>query len=137
MTAPWSYYDGRGWSADPASAVSIEHIYTLLHLSVTKVAGAYMFIASPSPVDNQVDAAFGCSPIGPFSAMHTIYSTPESTHYPVADGVITYGAHAHPELSSNPNTLVVSYDVNPKAAQGINSPDASIYRPRFIDVHVG
>ena len=51
--------------------------------------------------------------------------------------MITYGAHAHPELSSNPNTLVVSYDVNPKAAQGINSPDAWIYRPRFIDVHVG
>ena len=137
LSTSWSFYDGQGWTSDANAVAPIEHIETLLHLSVTKVAGSYVFVASPTPAPDTIEAAFGCSPVGPFGPSQTIYTTPEVTRYPVADGVITYGAHAHPELDPDANTLLVSYDVNPKAAQGIASPDASIYRPRFIDVHVG
>ena len=50
------------------------------------------------------------------------------------DGVVTYGAFAHPELSPSPNTLVVSYDVSPLGPAAGTITDASIYRPRFLDV---
>ena len=56
----------RTWlDADPASAVSIEHIYTLLHLQRDQGGWRLHVHRQPLPVDNQVDAAFGCSPIGP------------------------------------------------------------------------
>ena len=57
--------------------------------------------------------------------------------FPPSYGVVTYGARAHPELSTAPNTLVVSYDVNFAATHGLENPDSSVYRPRFIDVTVG
>jgi hypothetical protein len=79
-------------------------------------------------------SAFGCSPIGPFGPQQEIYTPPEPSTYPHSYGVITYNAHAHPELSPSSNTLVISYDVNPAVPKGLAIPDASIYRPRFIDV---
>ena len=137
LTGAWSYYDGHGWDADPATVAPIAHVGTMLHFSVSSVAGAYLLVASPATSVNTIVGAFSCSPIGPFDTTRTIYTTPESGQYPLDDGVITYGAHVHPELSPSPTALVVSYDVNPKAAQGISSPNASIYRPRFIVLHVG
>jgi len=56
--------------------------------------------------------------------------------YPSYGGVETYDAQVHPELSTAPNVLVASYDVNFWATHGLVNPDASVYRPRFIDITV-
>jgi hypothetical protein len=137
LTSPWSYYDGSGWSAAFASSVPIEHITLLSHFSVSPVAGAYLFVARATPFSNQIVGALGCSAVGPFGPSKSIYTTPEPASYPAGYGVVTYGARAHPELSTSPNTLVVSYDVNFAATHGLENPDSSVYRPRFIDVTVG
>ena len=137
LTSPWAYYDGSGWTANAGAAVPIENVGTTSHFSVTPIGNEYVFISKPSVESNGIVAAFGCSPIGPFGAAQTIYSTPEPGQYPASDGVLTYGAHAHPDLSSSPNTLVISYDVNPKGKKGLDIPDASVYRPRFIDLTLG
>ena len=104
-------------------------------LHVSKVGSLYVLIARPA-YSNSIVGAFGCSPVGPFGPPQNIYAPPEPSAYPQSYGVLTYSAHAHPELSNDPNTLVVSYDVNPMGTQGLKIPDASIYRPRFIDVTV-
>ena len=137
LTQPWAYYDGGGWAANASGAVPIENNASEgSHLSVTRVAGtfgvAYALVTASS--GNKIKSAFGCSPIGPFGAQQAIYTTPEPSTYPAIDDVITYGAHAHPELSSSPNTLVISYDADPIGPRGLATRDASIYRPRFIDV---
>jgi hypothetical protein len=136
LMAPWSYYDGSGWTSNAAAAVPTETIGTTSHFSVAKVAGLYMFISKTSWETNEITAAFGCSPVGPFGPPQPLYATPEGAQYPPGDGVVTYGAFAHPELSKSPNTLVVSYDVKAVGPTSGTSTDASIYRPRFLDVTV-
>ena len=136
LTAPWSYYDGSGWTPNAAAAVPIETIGTASHFSVSKVGDLYMFISKTSWETNEITAAFGCSPVGPFGPPQPLYATPEGAQYPPGDGVVTYGAFAHPELSKSPNTLVVSYDVKAVGPTSGTSTDASIYRPRFLDVTV-
>ena len=134
LSATWTYYTGHSWTTDASQAVSIENAGRRSHLSVSKVSGSfgtgYAFVTDFT----NVVAAFGCSPVGPFGSAYTIYTPPEPSTYPHSYGVITYNAHAHPELSPASNTLVVSYDVNPAVPGGLGLPDASIYRPRFIDV---
>jgi len=136
LRAPWSYYDGSGWTTNVDQAAPVDQIPTLSHYSVSKVAGEYLLVAITS-YSGEIVGAFGCSPTGPFGPVQDLYSTPEPTSYPARDGVVTYGAHAHPELSPSANTLVVSYDVNPAAPGAIQSPDSSIYRPRFVYITVG
>lgn len=136
LTAPWSYYDGNGWTADAAAAVPIENIGTTTHFSVSKVGNLYIFIAKSSWMTNEITAAFGCSPVGPFGPSQPIYGTPEGAEYPSGYGVVTYGAFAHPELSTLPNTLVVSYDVGAAGPLSSSITDSSVYRPRFVDVTV-
>jgi hypothetical protein len=136
LAVPWSYYDGNGWTSDPAAAVPIENVGTLSHFSVSKVRGVYVFITKSSFKTNEITAAFGCSPVGPFGSPEPIYATPEGSEYPSSYAVSTYGAFAHPELSTSPNTLVVSYDVGAQGPVSTSVIDASIYRPRFLDVTV-
>jgi hypothetical protein len=134
LAAPWSFYDGSGWTSDPAAAVAVENIGTKSHFSVSKVGGHYVFITKTAWETNNITAAFGCSPVGPFGSPQAIYATPEGAEFPSGDGVVTYGAFAHPELSPSPNTLVVSYDVTAVGPMAGSITDASIYRPRFLDV---
>jgi hypothetical protein len=136
LAVPWSYYDGGGWTADAASAVPIETIGTSSHFSVSKVGSLYVFIAKTSLQTNQITAAFGCSPVGPFGPPEDIYDTPEASQYPPTYGIYSYGAFAHPELSTGPNTLVVSYDVAAAHPQSGSLIDASVGRPRFLYVTV-
>ena len=136
LAVPWSYYDGSGWTANAASAVPIETMGTLSHFSVSKVGSLYVFIAKTSLLANQITAAFGCSPVGPFGPPEDIYDTPEASHYPSTYGVYTYGAFAHPELSTGPNTLVVSYDVAAASHRVVPSSTCRSGRPRFLYVTV-
>jgi len=119
--------DGSGWTANPETAVPIADVGTVSHLSVTPIGNEYVCISKPSVESNGIVATFGCSPVGPFGPAQTIYSIPELGQYPATYRVITYGAHAHPDLSSSPNTLAISYDVNPKGKKGLDIPDAPVY----------
>ena len=136
LSAPWSYYDGSGWTSDAAAAEPISSVGTLSHFSVSKVGSLYVFITKSFLTTNVITAAFGCNPVGPFGPPQPIYATPEASEFPSVDGVVTYGAFAHPELSKSPNTLVVSYDVNVSSANDDSALDASLYRPRFLDVTI-
>jgi hypothetical protein len=136
LSAPWSYYDGSGWTSDQAAAAPIETIGTASHFSVSKVGGLYVFIGKSSWTTDEITASFGCSPVGPFGPSQPIYATPEGSDYPSGDGVVTYGAFAHPELSTQPNTLVVSSDVSAEGPTSASNTDPSLYRPRFLDVTV-
>jgi len=136
LSAPWQYYDGSGWTADAASAAPIETVGTLSHFSVSRVGNTYVFITKSSWDTSEITASFGCSPVGPFGPPQPIYATPEESTYPAGDGIITYGAFAHPELGTSPKTLVVSYDVGAIGPMSGSISDTSVYRPRFLEVTV-
>ncbi|HTZ08559.1 MAG TPA: hypothetical protein VMB72_05790, partial [Acidimicrobiales bacterium] len=131
LDAPWAYYDGSGWSAQASAAVPIESVQATGYFSISDVGGSYVLIAKTSVGSDEIEGAVGCSPTGPFGPLQNVYATPEESEYPASDGVVTYGAHAHPELAAPADSVVVSYDVNPRGPEELNVPDASIYRPRF------
>ena len=137
LAAPWSYYDGSGWTANAARAATIESANPLGYFSISDVGGTYVFVAKVSLTSDEIVAAVGCSPVGPFGPLQNVYATPEEARYPTSDGVEVYGAHAHPELGAPPGSVVVSYDVNPKGPKELDVPDATIYRPRFLYLSVG
>ncbi len=132
LRSPWTYYDGNGWSSKLSKAVAVEPNLT----QVTAIGGIYLFITA-IPVSSEIVAAVACSPVGPFGPSQAIYTMPESSSYPTSyGGISTYDAKLHPELDTSPNTLVASYDVNFWAIHALVNPDASVYRPRFIDITV-
>ncbi|MGA2522134.1 MAG: hypothetical protein ABSG81_15110 [Acidimicrobiales bacterium] len=137
LTSLWSYWTGSGWSAGVSHAAAAAHLGFLSHFSVSPVNGMYPFVARSQVGSSEIVGALGCSPIGPSETTRNVYATPEQAEYPAADGIVTYGAHGHPGLSSSPNTLVVSHDVNFGSLHGLTNPDASVYRPRFITLTVG
>lgn len=74
---------------------------------------------------------------GPWSEAAPFYMPPHYAEVPM--NIMWYAARPHPELSSRPNELVVSYATN--SCDGIEplfgtKEGAEIYRPRFIRVRV-
>ncbi len=85
----------------------------------------------------RIVARTSCSPTGPFTDPVELYRTPETGalgSYGDPD-VFTYNAHEHPNLRQG-NRILVSYNVNTFDNVGDVYDDASIYRPRFIDVQL-
>lgn len=134
LFSPWSYYAAGQWVPHLSSATPIEQVDFTNHVSITPVDGRFLYVARAAQYSPQILAAVGCSPVGPFGPPSTLYSVPEPSAYPASYGVHAYGAHAHPELPTAPDTLVVSYDVNFWAVHGLANPDSTVYRPRFIDL---
>ena len=134
LFAPWSYYSAGRWAPQLSSATPIEQVDFTNHVSITPVDGRFLYVARSAQYTTQIVAALGCSPVGPFGPAATVYSVPEPAAYPASYGVHSYGAHAHPELSTAPGTLVVSYDVNFWAVHGLANPDSTVYRPRFLEL---
>jgi hypothetical protein len=132
LRSPWTYYDGKGWASELSKAVAV--VSNLIQ--VTAIGGIYLFVAA-NFVSNDIVAAVACSPVGPFGPSQAIYTTPEPSLYPTSYGIAIYDAKVHPELSTSPNILVASYDVNFWTNPEFdNNTDASVYRPRFIDITV-
>jgi hypothetical protein len=132
LRSPWTYYDGNAWTSKLSKVVAVESNL----IQVTAIGGIYLFIAA-NFVSNDIVAAVACSPVGPFGPSQAIYTAPEPSLYPTSYGALaSYDAKVHPELSTSPNILVASYDVNFWAIHGLVNPDASVYRPRFIDIAV-
>lgn len=69
---------------------------------------------------------------GPWSEPLTIFVCPEKDWRP---NTFCYGAKAHPELSTAPNELVVTYVANSDFAQLFA--DARLYWPRFLRIKFG
>jgi len=139
LGSPWTFYDGNGWSPHFSKAVAVESIGFENHFSVIPIgSGNYLFIERDAAWSNDIMAAIGCSPAGPFGSSETIYTAPEPSTYPASyGGVGTYDAQVHPELSTSPNTLLASYDVNFVQIPSFEDiSDASVYRPRFLQITV-
>ena len=96
--------------------------------SVTRVGAAYVLITNDTNVafSRDIYAYVSCSPTGPWVGPTKLFTEPD---YPFTN-VITYNAHAHPELTAN-GELLISYNVNSLVFQDLMN-DVHVYRPRFI-----
>ncbi len=96
-------------------------------LSMTTLQdGRYLLVFQVLGLSDKVGMRIAQSPVGPFSDIIEIYITPEWK-----EGIWTYNAKAHPNLSK-PGELLISYNtITPDFWSDIQK-DAHIYRPRFI-----
>jgi hypothetical protein len=147
LTGTWKYYVGgdpslaSSWSSTESASIRVLD-YVANEYSVHKLRnGLYMLLTmdTSAAFSAEMVGYFSCTPTGPFVARTTLYNTPETGPlgtYADSD-VYTYNAHVHTELSTA-TKLVVSYNVNSldTTIGGDVYRDVSIYRPRFVDVHL-
>lgn len=138
LSGDWTFWNGTDWVSEEADAVPVVP-YVANEFSVAKYRDGYLLITQDTSelFSTRIVARTACSPTGPFSEPVDLYRMPETGlagSYGDAD-VFTYNAHEHPQLRKG-NSLLVTYNVNTFDNVGDVYDDASIYRPRFIDVEL-
>lgn len=147
LLRPWQYYTANGtWSASEAASARISDpqasdgsLHVANEYSVSRLGRLYVLVTQNTiqPFSAEIDVLYSCSPTGPFTDRTAVYETPETGPFGTYANpdVYTYNAHAHPEVSP-PGRLVISYNVNSLVNTDLYK-DASIYRPRFIELTLG
>lgn len=129
LTGRWEFWDGSGWNDDPATSARLLRGIANEY-SVTAHAGGYVLVTmdTRTSFSPELVAYTACHPQGPWEIRTLLFRTPESGQ----GDLITYNAHAHPQLADE-RGWVVSYNVNSRTFGDLFL-DATIYRPRFIRV---
>ena len=122
----WRFYNGSSWSENINDLKPVTNGVSN-ELSMTTLAdGRFLLVFQVMGLSDKVGIRVATSPVGPFSEIEEIYTTPEWK-----EGVWTYNAKAHPNLSK-PGELLISYNtITPDFWNDIQK-NAHIYRPRFI-----
>jgi hypothetical protein len=122
----WQYWDGAAWSKNMNDVKAIANGASN-ELSMTPLAdGRFLLVFQVLGLSDKVGMRIAQSPVGPFSEIIEIYTTPEWKQ-----GIWTYNAKAHPNLSK-PGELLISYNTITADFWNDIQKDAHIYRPRFI-----
>jgi hypothetical protein len=130
----WQFYaDGR-WSADFRKAerlcAGVANEYSVSYLPAM---GKYIAVYSDSDKSDNIVARVAPRPWGPWDDPVSLFRCPEANWR--AD-IICYAAKGHPDLSTAPDELIISYIANSTDFETMVS-DARLYRPRFLRVRFG
>lgn len=138
ILAPWQFWTGRGWSADPQASgrlvsggAAMDNLATEVGVS-RGASRLYNLVDQDFCIGDDLLLYTGQSPWGPWTRQGTMYTCPEHAAYQQLgyDQVYPYNSKGHPEFCSG-GRMLVTYNVN-----SFNPPDvyadASIYRPRFL-----
>ncbi len=117
----WRYWDGHEYQGDISRAAPLlEGISN--EFSVHPEGAGFRLVYQHQ---DQILTRTSQTPEGPFTESRLLYRTPESQ----LEGVFTYNAKAHPELSTE-ERLLISYNVNAFPNELVIK-NADYYRPRF------
>lgn len=137
LTGRWEYWTGEGWSRTETDSVAVM-AGVANEYSVSPFKDGYLLITQDTNelFSRNIVAYTSCSPTGPFQPAGLVYEMPEvgalgSYGNP---NIWAYNAHEHPELRTR-DTILVTYNVNSFDSSELYE-DASIYRPRFVEVDV-
>ncbi len=122
----WEYYDGFGWSTDPAASQPFQDIPVSQQYSVSSYYGKYILLTQHIWLSPEIFTYVADTPTGPWKNKTKIYTTPETS-----GSTFTYNAYAHPQFNKN-NELLVSYNVNGDFWSIFSN--VELYRPQFIRV---
>ncbi|MEJ7585984.1 MAG: DUF5005 domain-containing protein [Ferruginibacter sp.] len=122
----WRYWNGKEWSKSMKELKAVTNGASN-ELSMTCLPdGRFLLIFQVMGLSDKVGMRIAASPVGPFSDIIEIYTTPEWK-----EGIWTYNAKAHPNLSK-PGELLISYNTITADFWNDIQKNAHIYRPRFI-----
>ena len=121
---PWAYWSGGDWTTDTARARPIIDGVSD-QFSVLRTARDWRLVTQV-PCKSEVVAYTAQSPTGPWRARRTIATIPSTPN------AVTYNAVVHSAFSQG-GRLVLGYNVSGMSFSDVFS-DASLYRPRFIEI---
>ena len=128
LLGPWEFFDGMGWTADPAMSARI-FSGVAAQYSVIEDSGTIFLVQQEVFGFSERTLMFrGDSPVGPWQARTTVFCAPERS-----GDIITTNALAHPQFTADGN-LLVSYLVS---SFGTTTPvfaNADNFRPVFVRV---
>jgi hypothetical protein len=129
----WRFYSAGKWSTDfTKSSRLCRDMANEFSVSYLPAIGNYVVVYTEKGFSKNIAMRFAPDPWGPWSAPRRIYACPEAEGSP---DVFCYGAKGHPDLSSAPDEIIVTYVANSLDFAKMAG-DAALYRPRFLRVRV-
>jgi hypothetical protein len=126
LTGAWEFYNGSGWTSDPAASLKINSFQVSQQYGVFKHQGKYVLLTQDIWFSTSIWSFTSSAPTGPWTNKKLIYETPK-----LADNAFTYNAYPHPQFDDN-NMLLFSYNNNGDFWEIFNNAD--LYRPVFVRV---
>jgi hypothetical protein len=130
--AAFEYWNGSGWSADPAAAKPVIDGVSPSYSVVRTPLGRYAMVSQEWFFGTKLNVRTADTPAGPWSEWRTIDDGP-----PKAPDIISYNAQVHPRFTAD-GKLLASWNMNRSDGQlpGPNQLDG--YRPVFraLDVNL-
>lgn len=137
LTNQWEYWTGDGWSDNETDSIAVMP-GVANEYSVSPYKDGYLLITQDTNeiFSRDILAYTSCSPTGPFQPAGLVYQMPEVGAFGSYgnENIFAYNAHEHPELRTR-DTILVTYNVNSFDSNELYE-DASIYRPRFVEIEV-
>jgi hypothetical protein len=125
----WTYWNGTQWQSGEANAVPI-NTGSILSGIIAQAGGiGYAAVSIPGGVfnDSTVALSYACSPTGPWSTPHPVYTIPQIAEY---QNEVAYTPTFHAELTGQ-GGLVVSYDINSSNEEAVLL-NVHQYQPQFL-----
>lgn len=127
----WRFFSDGNWVGNFLSASRIcSDMANEYSVSYLPVFNKYIAVYTENSVSENIVIREAPEPYGPWSDPVSIYKCPEVRWD--AD-IFCYAAKAHPDLTSAPDELIITYVANSNDFWKMAS-DARLYRPRFLTV---
>ena len=129
----WTYWNGSQWVNGESNAVTVTTKNDLTGVVPNPNGRGFIAVSIPWGVldDTTVDLSYATNPQGPWTTPESVYTIPEIREYA---GEEAYFPTFHPELSANPDQLVVSYDIDTDEGYSVINRDIRSYQPRFLTI---
>ncbi len=127
LTAPWTYFDGTGWTTEAAASqrlfANVSEQFTVFRRNQQ-----FHLLTQHHILGGEIYLYDGASATGGFDNKRLVYCTPQSDQ----PNLFTYNAFAHTSFSSG-DDMLVSYNVNSHAFADLFK-NADTYRPFFVRI---
>ena len=125
----WRFYAKGSWLPDFSMAERLcGGMANEYSVSFVQALRKFAVIYSESGSSRNIVARFASHPWGPWTDSVVLYQCPEIA---LGDDILCYAAKGHPELSSTPDEVIITYVANSTDFYKMAA-DARLYRPRFL-----
>src|SRR5215216_2950986 len=136
VSGRWQFRSGRKWSRDPARATPVLTAPPFNNPAVARLRdGRWLAIAKDREFDGTTVIGWTArTPQGPWRAAGPLIAAPTSGR----SDEFTYLAASHPEINLAGKRLLVSWNLNSRAADldNLTDPVVATYGPRFAAIRV-
>lgn len=127
--AAWRFYSGGEWVADSAHCDPLfDHVPTEFSVSYVPGIKQYAAVYTEMGITGKIMVRLAPKPEGPWGPETMVFECPDKEWHEKA---YSYASKAHPELSTNPNELLITYATNSTHFPDLFD-DARLYWPRFV-----